>query len=118
MGMFTGDDNPAVLRGPTVGKYLKLFLHGVHWGSLDYLILDLLPVTGGTQLTLAQSKPLSGVVIVTTPQAVSLKIAHRGFRMFQKVQVKIFGLHESMRASTCPLAARPRMSSVMAVASR
>jgi ATP-binding protein involved in chromosome partitioning len=85
-----------------VGKYLKLFVEGVHWGRLDYLILDLPPGTGDTQLTLAQSMPLSGVVIVTTPQAVSLKIARRGLRMFQKVQVKILGLVENMRTFTCP----------------
>jgi ATP-binding protein involved in chromosome partitioning len=91
MAMLTGDDNPAVLRGPMVGKYLKMFVGGVEWGSLDYLILDLPPGTGDTQLTLAQSMPLSGVVIVTTPQAVSLKIARRGLRMFQ-----------NMRTFTCP----------------
>ncbi len=102
MGMLTGDDKPAVLRGPMVGKYLKMFVDGVHWGRLDYLILDLPPGTGDTQLTLAQSMPLSGVVIVTTPQAVSLKIARRGLRMFQKVQVKILGLVENMRTFTCP----------------
>jgi ATP-binding protein involved in chromosome partitioning len=102
MGMLTGDDNPAVLRGPMVGKYLQLFVSGVHWGRLDYLILDLPPGTGDTQLTLAQSMPLSGVVIVTTPQAVSLKIARRGLRMFEKVQVKILGLVENMRTFTCP----------------
>jgi ATP-binding protein involved in chromosome partitioning len=102
MGMLTGDDQPAVLRGPMVGKYLKMFVDGVQWGSLDYLILDLPPGTGDTQLTLAQSMPLSGVVIVTTPQAVSLKIARRGFRMFEKVQVKILGIVENMRTFTCP----------------
>ncbi len=101
MGMLTGDDNPAVLRGPMVGKYLKIFIGGVQWGPLDYLILDLPPGTGDTQLTLAQSMPLSGVVIVTTPQAVSLKIARRGIRMFEKVQVKILGIVENMRTFTC-----------------
>ena len=102
MGMLTGDDKPAVLRGPMVGKYLKMFVDGVQWGPLDYLILDLPPGTGDTQLTLAQSMPLSGVVIVTTPQAVSLKIARRGLRMFEKVQVKILGIVENMRTFTCP----------------
>ena len=102
MGMLTGDDNPAVLRGPMVGKYLKMFVGEVQWGPLDYLILDLPPGTGDTQLTLAQSMPLSGVVIVTTPQAVSLKIARRGLRMFEKVQVKILGIVENMRTFTCP----------------
>ncbi len=102
MGMLTGDDKPVVLRGPMVGKYLKMFVGGVQWGPLDYLILDLPPGTGDTQLTLAQSMPLSGVVIVTTPQAVSLKIARRGLRMFEKVQVKILGVVENMRTFTCP----------------
>ena len=102
MGMLTGDDNPAVLRGPMVGKYLKMFVGGVQWGSLDYLILDLPPGTGDTQLTLAQSMPLSGAVIVTTPQDVSLKIARRGVRMFEKVQVPILGIVENMRTFTCP----------------
>jgi len=102
MGMLTGDDKPAVLRGPMVGKYLKMFVDGVQWGALDYLILDLPPGTGDTQLTLAQSMPLSGVVIVTTPQAVSLKIARRGLRMFEKVQVRILGIVENMRTFTCP----------------
>src|SRR5260370_16203940 len=73
MGMLTGDDNPAILRGPMVGKYLKMFIGAVQWGRLDYLILDLPPGTGDTQLTLAQSYPLSGAIIVTTPQDVSLK---------------------------------------------
>jgi len=102
MGMLAGDDNPAVLRGPMVGKYLKMFVGGVQWGPLDYLILDLPPGTGDVQLTLAQSMPLSGVVIVTTPQAVSLKIARRGLRMFEKVQVNILGIVENMRTFTCP----------------
>ena len=102
MGMLTGDDKPAVLRGPMVGKYLKMFVGGVQWGPLDYLILDLPPGTGDTQLTLAQSMPLSGVVIVTTPQAVSLKIARRGLRMFEKVQVPILGIVENMRGFACP----------------
>lgn len=102
MGMLTGDDKPAIFRGPMIGKYLKMFVVGVEWGTLDYLILDLPPGTGDTQLSLAQSMQLSGVLIVTTPQAVSLKIAERGLRMFQKVQVKILGIIENMRTFTCP----------------
>jgi hypothetical protein len=89
MGMLTGDDNPAILRGPMVSKYLKMFIDTVQWGPLDYLIIDLPPGTGDTQLTLAQSVPLSGAVIVTTPQDVSLKIARRGLRMFETVHVPI-----------------------------
>lgn len=102
MGMLTGDDAPAILRGPMVTKYLRMFVEGVAWGTLDYLILDLPPGTGDTQLTLAQSTPLSGAVIVTTPQDVSLNIARRGLRMFEKVQVPILGLIENMSSFACP----------------
>jgi ATP-binding protein involved in chromosome partitioning len=102
MGMLTGDDNPAILRGPMVGKYLKMFIGSVEWGQLDYLILDLPPGTGDTQLTIAQSFPLSGAIIVTTPQDVSLRIARRGLRMFQTVHVPILGIIENMSTFTCP----------------
>ncbi len=102
MGMLTGDDNPAILRGPMVNKYLNMFIGDVEWGSLDYLIIDLPPGTGDTQLTLAQNVPLSGAIIVTTPQDVSLKIARRGLRMFEKVQVPILGVIENMSTFTCP----------------
>src|ERR1700736_4103965 len=102
MGMFTDEDTPAVLRGPMVGKYLRMLIGGVQWGHLDYLILDLPPGTGDTQLTLAQSRTLSGPVIVTTPQDVSLKIARRGLRMFEKVHVPILGIVENMSTFTCP----------------
>ena len=102
MGMLTGDDNPAILRGPMVNKYLNMFISDVEWGTLDYLVIDLPPGTGDTQLTLAQNVPLSGAIIVTTPQDVSLKIARRGLRMFEKVQVPILGIVENMSTFTCP----------------
>jgi ATP-binding protein involved in chromosome partitioning len=102
MGMLTGDDSPAILRGPMVNKYLNAFLGDVEWGTLDYLLLDLPPGTGDTQLTLAQNVPLSGAIIVTTPQDVSLKIARRGLRMFEKVHVPILGIVENMSTFTCP----------------
>src|SRR5664279_5668656 len=102
MGMLTGDDSPAILRGPMVSKYLRMFIDDVQWGQLDYLILDLAPGTGDTQLTLAQSFPLSGAVIVTTPQEVSLKIARRGLRMFETVHVPILGIIENMSIFICP----------------
>jgi ATP-binding protein involved in chromosome partitioning len=102
MGMLTGDDNPAILRGPMVGKYLNMFISTVQWGHLDCLLLDLPPGTGDTQLTLAQSYPLSGAIIVTTPQDVSLKIARRGLRMFETVHVPILGIIENMSTFTCP----------------
>ena len=102
MGMLTGDDNPAIMRGPMVTKYLRAFIGSVDWGALDYLVVDLPPGTGDTQLTLAQSFPLSGAIIVTTPQDVSLKIARRGLRMFEKVHVPILGIVENMSTFTCP----------------
>jgi len=102
MGMLTGDDSPAILRGPMVNKYLNMFIGDVEWGALDYLVIDLPPGTGDTQLTLAQNVPLSGAIIVTTPQDVSLKIARRGLRMFEKVQVPILGVVENMSTFTCP----------------
>ena len=101
MAMLTDDDSPAVLRGPMVSKYLKMFISATQWGPLDYLLLDLPPGTGDIQLTLAQSVPLSGAVIVTTPQDVSLKIARRGLRMFERVHVPILGIIENMSGFTC-----------------
>jgi ATP-binding protein involved in chromosome partitioning len=101
MAMLTDDDSPAVLRGPMVSKYLKMFIGATRWGQLDYLVLDLPPGTGDIQLTLAQSVPLSGAVIVTTPQDVSLKIARRGLRMFERVHVPILGIIENMSGFTC-----------------
>ena len=102
MGLLRNDDNPANLRGPMVSKYLQMLVAQVDWGQLDHLILDLPPGTGDTQLTLAQSLRLSGVVIVTTPQDVSLKIARRGLRMFETVNVPILGIVENMSTFTCP----------------
>ncbi|MBT4921960.1 MAG: P-loop NTPase [Rickettsiales bacterium] len=102
MGMLTDDDKPAILRGPMVSKYLRMFILEVDWGKLDYLILDLPPGTGDTQLTLAQSFPLTGAVVVSTPQDVSLKIARRGIRMMEQVKVPILGIIENMSGFTCP----------------
>lgn len=102
MGMLTDDDKPAILRGPMVSKYLRMFILEVEWGKLDYLILDLPPGTGDTQLTLAQSFPLTGAVVVSTPQDVSLKIARRGIRMMEQVKVPILGIVENMSGFTCP----------------
>lgn len=102
MGMLTGDDKPAILRGPMVTKYLRMFITEVDWGELDVLMLDLPPGTGDTQLTLAQGFPLTGAIIVSTPQDVSLKIARRGLRMLQQVNVPILGIVENMSGFTCP----------------
>ena len=102
MGMLTDDDKPAILRGPMVAKYLRMFVLDVDWGKLDFLILDLPPGTGDTQLTLAQAFPLTGAVVVSTPQDVSLKIARRGIRMMEQVKVPILGIVENMSGFTCP----------------
>jgi len=102
MGMLTGADQPAILRGPMVSKYMQLFFQGVAWGQLDCLVVDLPPGTGDTQLTLAQQIPLSGAIIVTTPQDVSLNVARRGLRMFQKLNVPILGIVENMSGFVCP----------------
>lgn len=101
MGLLTGDDRPAVMRGAMVNKYLRMLLGATEWGELDFLLLDLPPGTGDVQLTLAQSVPLSGAVIVTTPQDVSLRIARRGLRMFERLQVPILGIIENMSGFTC-----------------
>jgi ATP-binding protein involved in chromosome partitioning len=102
MAMLTDDDKPAILRGPMVTKYLQMFVRQVDWGPLDVLLLDLPPGTGDIQLTLAQAFPLSGAVVVSTPQDVSLKIARRGLRMMEQVGVPILGVVENMSGFTCP----------------
>lgn len=102
MAMLSDDDKPAILRGPMVTKYLQMFVRQVDWGKLDLLLLDLPPGTGDIQLTLAQSFPLSGAVVVSTPQDVSLKIARRGLRMMEQVNVPILGVIENMSGFTCP----------------
>ncbi len=84
------------LRGPMVHKYLTAFLTQVSWGELDYLVIDLPPGTGDAQLTLTQTAPLSGAVIVTTPQDVSLIDARKGLEMFNQVHVPVLGIVENM----------------------
>ncbi len=102
MAMLSDDDAPAILRGPMVTKYLQMFITQVDWGALDVLLLDMPPGTGDIQLTLAQSFPLTGAVVVSTPQDVSLKIARRGLRMMEQVNVPVLGVIENMSGFTCP----------------
>ena len=85
IGFLTNDQSPVIWRGPMVHQILQQFLTRVQWGELDYLMLDLPPGTGDAQLTLTQTTSLSGAVIVTTPQEVSLIDARKGLQMFQKV---------------------------------
>ena len=92
---------PVIWRGPMLGKGLREFLYEVEWGELDYLVVDLPPGTGDVQLSLAQSVPLTGAVIVTTPQDVSLADVSRGIEMFKQVNVPVLGIVENMGAFVC-----------------
>lgn len=94
---FMVDANEAVVwRGPMAASAIKQFISDVEWGELDYLIYDMPPGTGDIQLTLTQTIPLTGAVIVTTPQDISLADARKGAKMFQKVNVKVLGIIENM----------------------
>ncbi|PIQ26351.1 sodium:proton antiporter [bacterium (Candidatus Blackallbacteria) CG17_big_fil_post_rev_8_21_14_2_50_48_46] len=102
MGFLVGQDTPAILRGPMITKFIHQFVTGVLWGELDYLLLDLPPGTGDAQLSLAQTVPLTGALVVTTPQALSVKVALRGLRMFEKVKIPILGVVENMSGWATP----------------
>lgn len=95
------EGQPLMLRGPMLGGIIQQFLSNVEWGELDYLIIDLPPGTGDVQLTLTQKAPLSGGVIVTTPQEVSLIDAEKGLRMFEQVKVPVLGVVENMSYFIC-----------------
>jgi ATP-binding protein involved in chromosome partitioning len=97
MGFLVKPGQPLIWRGPMLNSAIKQFLSDVEWGELDYLIIDLPPGTGDVPLSLAQSLPLSGVVIVTLPQAVSIEDASRGLEMFRTLEVPIIGVIENMR---------------------
>jgi ATP-binding protein involved in chromosome partitioning len=101
MGFLLDDAAPAILRGPMVTRYTQQFLRQVEWGELDFLVLDLPPGTGDIQLTLAQKVPVTGAVIVTTPQDIALIDARKGLKMFEKVSVPIVGLVENMAIHIC-----------------
>jgi ATP-binding protein involved in chromosome partitioning len=96
MGFLIDPDQPVIWRGPMLNGIIRQFLYQVEWGELDYLIVDMPPGTGDAQLTLAQSVPMAGAVIVTTPQTVSLLDARRGLKMFQQLGVKVLGIVENM----------------------
>ena len=96
IGYLLADDKPVVWRGPMVHKLIQQFLSDVEWGELDYLLVDMPPGTGDAQLSLAQIVPLTGAVLVTTPQAVSTFDVNKAIGMFAQVQVPILGLIENM----------------------
>jgi ATP-binding protein involved in chromosome partitioning len=102
MGFLVKPGQPLIWRGPMLNSAIRQFLSDVEWGELDYLIIDLPPGTGDAPLSLAQALPLSGVVVVTMPQAVSLEDASRGLEMFRALNVPILGVIENMSYLTLP----------------
>lgn len=102
IGFLIEDDAPMVWRGPMVTSALEQLLRQTRWRDLDYLIVDMPPGTGDIQLTLAQKVPVTGAVIVTTPQDIALLDARKGLKMFEKVGVPIIGIIENMSTYVCP----------------
>jgi len=101
IGFLVEEDTPMIWRGPMVTQALEQMLRDTNWGELDYLIIDLPPGTGDAQLTLSQKIPVSGAVIVTTPQDIALLDARKGLAMFEKVSVPILGVIENMSIHIC-----------------
>jgi len=102
IGFLIDVDTPMVWRGPMVTQALEQLLKDTRWRELDYLVVDLPPGTGDIQLTLAQKVPVTGVVIVTTPQDIALIDARKGLKMFEKVGIPILGIVENMSTHVCP----------------
>ncbi len=96
MGLLIDDNQPVIWRGPMLNGIIRQFLYQVSWGKRDVVVVDLPPGTGDAQLSLAQSVPMAGVVIVTTPQTVSLQDARRGLAMFKQIGVNVLGVVENM----------------------
>ena len=101
IGFLIDEETPMIWRGPMVTQALEQLLNDTNWDELDYLVIDLPPGTGDTQLTLAQKVPVSGAIIVTTPQDIALLDARKGFKMFEKVEVPILGIVENMSIHIC-----------------
>ncbi|MFO1393200.1 MAG: iron-sulfur cluster carrier protein ApbC [Steroidobacteraceae bacterium] len=101
IGFLVEEEQPMVWRGPMVTQALTQLLAETNWGELDYLVVDMPPGTGDIQLTLAQRVPVSGAVVVTTPQDIALLDARKGLRMFQKVAVPVLGIVENMGTHVC-----------------
>src|SRR5450432_3040429 len=102
MGFLNPGDKPLVWRGPMLHSVIQQFLRGVDWGELDYLVIDLPPGTGDVQLSLIQTAPVTGAVVVTTPSDVALEDARKAVRMFEQVRVPILGIVENMSFLLCP----------------
>lgn len=101
IGFLIQPDSPMVWRGPMVAQALEQLLNETRWGDLDYLVVDMPPGTGDAQLTLSQKVPVTGAVIVTTPQDLALIDARKGYRMFEKVGVPVVGVIENMAVHIC-----------------
>lgn len=101
IGFLVDEETPMIWRGPMVTQALEQLLNDTNWSELDYLVIDLPPGTGDTQLTLAQKVPVSGAVIVTTPQDIALLDARKGLKMFEKVEVPVLGIVENMSIHIC-----------------
>ncbi|MEZ5541635.1 MAG: iron-sulfur cluster carrier protein ApbC [Pseudomonadota bacterium] len=101
IGFLIDEETPMIWRGPMVTQALQQLLNDTNWKDLDYLVVDLPPGTGDIQLTLAQQVPVSGAVIVTTPQDIALLDARKGLKMFQKVEVPVLGIVENMSIHIC-----------------
>ena len=101
IGYLIDEETPMIWRGPMVTQALEQLLTDTNWRAIDYLIIDLPPGTGDTQLTLAQKIPVSGAVIVTTPQDIARLDARKGLKMFEKVQVPVLGIIENMSIHVC-----------------
>ena len=101
MSFVTSERTPAIWRGPIASGAMQQLLTQTQWGELDYLLVDMPPGTGDIQLTLAQRVPLSGAVIVTTPQDIALLDARKGVEMFRKVEVPVLGVIENMSTHVC-----------------
>ncbi len=101
IGFLIDEETPMIWRGPMVTQALEQLLNDTNWSELDYLVIDLPPGTGDTQLTLAQKVPVSGAVIVTTPQDIALLDARKGLKMFEKVEVPVLGVIENMSTHIC-----------------
>jgi ATP-binding protein involved in chromosome partitioning len=102
MGFLNPGDKPLVWRGPMLHSVIQQFVRGVDWGELDYLVIDLPPGTGDVQLSLIQTAPITGAIVVTTPSDVSLEDARKAIHMFHQVRVPILGIVENMSFLECP----------------
>ncbi len=102
MGFLAGDDSAVIWRGPMLHGVIRQFFQEVRWGQLDYLVIDMPPGTGDVALSMSQTVPVAGAIVVTTPQQVSLADSRRAVRMYQKLNIPVLGMIENMSYFVCP----------------